>query len=161
MRHPESLIRKGLPKGHFKDLAVRLALGAATYCIVLIAALFFAKIIFDGAPVLFTTKAPYVDLGFLLDKNETLHVFDDAKGARHQLPASQYSDYLKQHDGAPIYNEQTFSYSGGGILGPIVGTALLTIGSMILALFFGVSAAIYLAEYALSLIHISEPTRPY
>ncbi|MEI8039551.1 MAG: phosphate ABC transporter permease PstA [Verrucomicrobiota bacterium] len=148
MRHPESLIRKGLPKGHFKDLAVRLALGAATYCIVLIAALFFAKIIFDGAPVLFTTKAPYVDLGFLLDKNETLHVFDDAKGARHQLPASQYSDYLKQHDGAPIYNEQTFSYSGGGIIGPIVGTALLTIGSMILALFFGVSAAIYLAEYA-------------
>ena len=52
------------------------------------------------------------------------------------------------HQGDTIYNEQTFSYSGGGIAGPIVGTALLTVGSMILALFFGVSAAIYLAEYA-------------
>jgi len=148
MRHPETLIRKGLPKGHFKDLLVRLLLGAATYGIVSVAALLFCKIIKDGAPVLFTTRAPFVDLAFLLDKNETLHVFDDARGERHQLPASQYADYVKQHRDAPIYNEQTFSYSGGGIVGPIVGTALLTIGSMILALFFGVSAAIYLSEYA-------------
>ncbi len=148
MHDPETLIRKGLPKGHFKDLAVRLMLGITTYCIVIIAALLFFKIIKDGVPVLFTAKAPFVDLGFLLDKNETLHVFDDAQGLRHQLPASQYSDYIKSHGEAPIYNEQTFSYSGGGIIGPIVGTALLTIGSMVLALFFGVSAAIYLSEYA-------------
>ena len=148
MHDPESLIRKGLPKGHLGDIVVRLLLGAATYGIVIIAALLFFKIIKDGAPVLFTAKAPFVDLGFLLDKNETLHVFDDAQGTRHQLPASQYSDYVKRHAGMPIYNEQTFSYSGGGIIGPIVGTALLTIGSMILALFFGVSAAIYLSEYA-------------
>jgi phosphate transport system permease protein len=148
MLNPQSLIRKGLPKGHFKDRLVRMLLGATTYFIVLIAALLFAKIIKDGAPVLFTSQAPYVDLGFLLDKNQTLHVFDDAQGVRHQLPASAYNDYLKQHEGAPIYNPQTFSYSGGGIVGPIVGTALLTIGSMILALFFGVCAAIYLSEYA-------------
>lgn len=148
MRNPESLIRKGLPKGHFKDLVVRLLLGAATYSIVLIAALLFCKIIKDGAPVLFTTKAPFVDAGFLLEKNETLHVFDDAQGVRHQLPASKYGEYVKAHAGAPIYNEQTFSYSGGGIIGPIAGTALLTVGSMILALFFGVCAAIYLSEYA-------------
>jgi len=148
MHNPQTLIRKGLPKGHFKDLVVRLLLGATTYFIVIIAALLFAKIIKDGAPVLFTAKAPFVDFGFLLDKNETLHVFDDSQGVRHQLPASRYSDYVKHLDGAPIYNEQTFSYSGGGIVGPIVGTALLTIGSMLLALFFGVSAAIYLSEYA-------------
>ena len=148
MHHPESLIRKGLPRGHFKDLVVRLLLGAATYVIVIIAALLFFKIIRDGAPVLFSAKAPFVDLGFLLDKNETLHVFDDSQGERHQLPASRYSEWVAKHPGAPIYNEQTFSYSGGGIIGPIVGTALLTIGSMVLALFFGVSAAIYLSEYA-------------
>ncbi len=148
MLNPEKLIRKGLPKGHFKDLAVKLILGAATYLVVIIALLLFAKIVKDGAPVLFKAEAPFVDFGFLLDKNETLHVFDDAQGVRHQLPASRYSDYLKAHDGQPIYNEQTFSYSGGGIVGPIVGTVLLTVGSMILALFFGVSAAIYLSEYA-------------
>ena len=148
MLNPESLIRKGLPKGHFKDSLVRLLLAAGTYLIVIIAALLFFKIVRDGAPVLFTTKAPYVDLGFLLDKNETLHVFDDAQGLRHQLPASKYSAYVKEHAGVPIYNEQPFSYSGGGIIGPIVGTVLLTAGSMVLALFFGVSAAIYLSEYA-------------
>lgn len=148
MLNPEKLIRKGLPKGHLKDLMVKLLLGAATYGAVIIALLLFAKIVKDGAPVLFKAEAPFVDFGFLLDKNETLHVFDDSQGVRHQLPASRYSEYLNTHADQPIYNEQTFSYSGGGIVGPIVGTILLTLGSMILALFFGVSAAIYLSEYA-------------
>jgi phosphate transport system permease protein len=148
MFKPENLIRKGLPKGHFKDHAVRSTLGVVTYLIVAIAALLFGKIIIDGAPVLFKAEAPFVDFEFLTAKNETLHVFDDAQGTRHQLPASKYSAYLAQHEGATVYNEQTYSYSGGGIAGPIAGTALLTIGSMILALLFGVSAAIYLSEYA-------------
>jgi phosphate transport system permease protein len=148
MFKPENLIRKGLPKGHFKDVVVRSLLAGVTYLIVIIAALLFSKIIIDGAPVLFKAEAPFVDFEFLTAKNETLHVFDDAQGNRHQLPASGYNDYLAKHEGAPIFNETTYSYSGGGIAGPIVGTALLTIGSMILALFFGVSAAIYLSEYA-------------
>ena len=148
MFDPEKLIRKGLPKGHFKDLLVRSLLGGATYFVVIIAALLFGKIIIDGAPVLFKAEAPFVDFEFLTAKNQTLHVFDDAQGTRHQLPASEYSAYLAKNEGVPIYNEQTYSYSGGGIAGPIAGTALLTLGSMILALFFGVSAAIYLSEYA-------------
>ena len=148
MFQPENLIRKGLPKGHFKDLVVRSVLAGTTYLVVLIAALLFGKIIIDGAPVLFKAEAPFVDFEFLTAKNETLHVFDDAQGNRHQLPASGYNDYLTKNEGAPIFNEQTYSYSGGGIAGPIAGTALLTIGSMIIALFFGVCAAIYLSEYA-------------
>ncbi len=148
MRNPELLIRKGLPKGHLKDFVVKFLLGAATYGVVLVALLLFGKIAKDGAPVLFKAEAPFVDFGFLLDKNETLHVFYDAEGTRHQLPAASYAEYVKAHEGAPIYNEQTFSYSGGGIVGPIVGTVMLTVGSIALALFFGVSAAIYLSEYA-------------
>jgi len=148
MFNPENLIRKGLPKGYFKDMLVRSVLGGITYLMVLIAVMLFGKIIIDGAPAIFTSKFPFVDIEFLTAKNETLHVFDDAKGARHQLPASKYNEYLEAHPGEQIYNEQTFSYSGGGIAGPIVGTALLTCGSIILALFFGVCAAIYLAEYA-------------
>ena len=146
--NPQHLIRKGPPKGHFKEMLVRSMLASITYFIVLIAVLFFAKIIIDGAPAIFSTKFPFLDTEFLTAKNETLHVFDDAMGTRHQLAASKYNDYITTHPDAKIYNEQTFSYSGGGIAGPIVGTALLTIGSIILALFFGVSAAIYLAEYA-------------
>lgn len=148
MFDPEKLIRKGLPKGYFKSILVRFLLGGITYLIVLIAVLLFAKIIIDGAPAIFSTKFPFVDIEFLTAKNETLHVFDDSKGERHQLPASHYNEYLNAHQGESIFNEQTFSYSGGGIAGPIAGTALLTVGSIIIALFFGVSAAIYLAEYA-------------
>lgn len=144
----EKLIRKGLPKGYFKGAAVRGLLGLATYVIVLVAVLLFAKIIIDGAPVLLKKEAPFVDFAFLTSKNQTLHVFDDAEGTRHQLAASDYSAYRSANPEAPVYNESTYSYSGGGIAGPIVGTALLTIGSITLALFFGVSAAIYLAEYA-------------
>ena len=148
MFNPENLIRKGLPKGYFKDILVRSLLGGITYLMVLIAVLLFGKIIIDGAPAIFTSTFPFVDTEFLTAKNETLHVFDDAKGTRHQLPASKYNEYIEAHAGQQIYNEQTFSYSGGGIAGPIIGTALLTCGSIILALFFGVCAAIYLAEYA-------------
>lgn len=148
MIDPEKLIRKGLPKGHFKDVVTRSLLGGLTYLVVLIAVMLFAKIIMDGAPVLFKAEAPFVDFGFLTDKNQTLHVFDDALGTRHQLPASEYNEYLAKNEGKEIFNEQTYSYSGGGIAGPIVGTVLLTIGSMIIALFFGVCAAIYLSEYA-------------
>lgn len=148
MFNPENLIRKGLPKGYFKDILVRSLLGGITYLMVFIAVLLFGKIILDGAPAILSSEFPYIDTEFLTAKNETLHVFDDAKGTRHQLPASKYNEYIEAHAGQPIYNEQTFSYSGGGIAGPIVGTALLTCGSIILALFFGVCAAIYLAEYA-------------
>lgn len=148
MFDPEKLIRKGLPKGYFQSILVRSLLGGVTYLIVLIAVMLFGKIIIDGAPAILTNRFPFVDIEFLTAKNETLHVFDDAQGERHQLPASQYSDYVKTHSGESIFNEHTFSYSGGGIAGPIAGTALLTIGSIVLALFFGVSAAIYLAEYA-------------
>ena len=83
MFDPETLIRKGLPKGHFKDRIVRTLLSGVTYSIVLIAALLFGKIVVDGAPVLFKAEAPFVDLEFLTAKNETLHVFDDEKGNRY------------------------------------------------------------------------------
>ncbi len=148
MWNPEKLIRKGAPKGFVRNAVVRGILGVTTYFIVLVAVALFAKIIVDGAPVLFKSEAPYVDFEFLTAKNQTLHVFDDSEGTRHQLPASEYNEYLAKNADKPIYNESTYSYSGGGIAGPIAGTALLTIGSIILALFFGVSAAIYLAEYA-------------
>jgi phosphate transport system permease protein len=143
-----SLIRQGLPKGHFLDLGVRSFLAGVTYLIVFIAFLLFGKIIVDGAPVLFKSEAPFVDFSFLTDKNETLHVFHDAEGKAQKLPASAYNAYLQKNEGAAIHHEQTYAYSGGGIAGPIVGTALLTLGSIILALFFGVSAAVYLSEYA-------------
>ena len=48
----------------------------------------------------------------------------------------------------------------GGIFPAIIGTLLLTLGTAVAAIPVGVAGAIYLAEYALSLIHNSQPTRP-
>lgn len=47
-----------------------------------------------------------------------------------------------------ILSEHTHSYSGGGILGPIVGTALLVTICMIVALSTGIASATFLNEYA-------------
>lgn len=44
--------------------------------------------------------------------------------------------------------EETHSYSGGGVLGPIIGTGLLVIICMIVALITGIAASIFLNEYA-------------
>lgn len=144
----ETLIRKGTPKGKGLDLGIRTMFAGLTYLILFVAVLLFCKICWDGAPTLFSTKAPFVNVSFLLDKNQTLHVFDNPQGERLQLPASEYMAYVKTNGEASVFNHQSFSYSGGGIIGPIVGTLLLTVGSIIIALFFGVSAAIYLSEYA-------------
>ena len=44
MFNPENLIRKGLPKGHFKDIVARSLLGGTTYLVVAIAALLFVAL---------------------------------------------------------------------------------------------------------------------
>jgi phosphate transport system permease protein len=47
-----------------------------------------------------------------------------------------------------ITDEQTFSYAAGGIWPQIVGTVLLVIGSMTIALLLGIFSAVYLSEYS-------------
>jgi phosphate transport system permease protein len=144
----ETLLRPANPTGKRWDRVIRSFFAGVTYLILFIAVLMFGKICWDGAPTLFTSKAPFINFSFLLDKNETLHVFDDANGVKQQLPASEYMAYVKKHGAEKVYHHHSYSYSGGGIVGPIVGTLLLTVGAIIIALFFGVSAAIYLSEYA-------------
>ncbi len=148
MENPEQLLRKGVHHEALKQGAVKAVLGGMAWGVVLIALLIFGRICWDGAPVLLKPEFPFVDTAFLTEKTETLHVFDDASGTRHSLPASEYHGWVEKHGAESIFNETTYSYSGGGIAGPIVGTALLTLLSIVLALFFGVSAAIYLSEYA-------------
>jgi phosphate transport system permease protein len=47
-----------------------------------------------------------------------------------------------------ITDHETYSYAAGGIFPQIVGTVLLVIGSMAIALVLGVFSAVYLSEYA-------------
>ncbi len=49
---------------------------------------------------------------------------------------------------ADLTDHQTYNYAAGGIWPQIVGTVLLVIGSMAIALVLGVFSAIYLSEYS-------------
>jgi phosphate transport system permease protein len=51
-------------------------------------------------------------------------------------------------DANEITDHQTYSYAAGGIWPQIVGTVLLVIGSMTIALVLGIFSAVYLSEYS-------------
>lgn len=125
----------------------RQVLRAATYGILIAVGLIFAHIIWKGAPVVFSTKAPFINTDFLTKLPETLHVIEDKQGKIYETDPKG-SDVIKQQLGDNIRSEKTISYSGGGILGPIVGTALLVLVCIVVALLLGISSAIYLSEYA-------------
>ncbi len=65
--------------------------------------------------------------------------------------ASQTFDKWRKENGIPasdFVGAENYSYSGGGILPNIVGTFLLTIGAVFIALLLGTLAAIFLSEYS-------------
>lgn len=129
------------------EFLIRQLLRKATYAIILVVALIFGHIIYKGAPVLFTTEAPFVNVDFLTKLPETLHVLQDKEG--HYITAGPADvDKVKAELGDNLRQEKTIPFSGGGILGPIVGTALLVLFCIAIALFLGISSAIYISEYA-------------
>jgi phosphate transport system permease protein len=129
----ESLMRWFLRIGTFFVVAITLA----------IVLHIFAK----GSPVVFRSEWPFVNVKFLTELPATLHVIQDNQGKITETDVNG-ADAVKKQLGASFREEKTISYSGGGILGPIVGTALLVFVSVGVALFLGVASAIYLSEYA-------------
>jgi len=106
------------------------------------------KIVWDGAPVIFQDEAPFLNTDFFAKSPMTLHEFQNEERELIRLDQDDFVEFQKNNPEAVIVNEQTHSYSGGGILGPLVGTALLVLVCMLMALFVGISTAIYLVEYA-------------
>ncbi len=118
----------------------------ATYFIVACTTYIFLDITVKGARTVFTSTPPFINLAFLTDSPETLYVFD-FEGKKMTLGDREFRAWQAQHPGANV-EPTTVAYSAGGIWPCIVGTALLVIGSMVVALFIGISAAIYLNEYS-------------
>ena len=123
-----------------RETAARWALRMGSYTVVFLTVSIFLFITFKGLP--HATKP-----GFLTELTSTLHVIESKSGEIIQTGPAQ-ADAMKQKLGDQFVSEKTISYSGGGILGPIVGTALLVLVSVSVALFLGVCCAIYLSEYA-------------
>jgi phosphate transport system permease protein len=117
---------------------------------------------------------PFVHNDFLFTKPQTLHIFR-YKGELRQMSAAQYYAFTGEETNEPapaaapspapppstapavsttginpadITDHETYSYAAGGIWPQIVGTVLLVIGSMTIALVLGIFSAIYLSEYS-------------
>src|SRR6266478_1286322 len=117
----------------------------ATYFVLACATYIFLDITIKGGRTVFTNHAPFVNVKFLTQSPQTLYVFD-YHGQKMELSDSEFRQWKTTHQ--EDVDVTSVAYSAGGIWPCIVGTALLVVGSMVLALFIGISSAIYLSEYS-------------
>jgi phosphate transport system permease protein len=116
-----------------------------TYFVLLCATYIFLDIGIKGGRTVFQKTAPFINVKFLTEPPQTLYVFD-YQGQKMELSDREFRHWKETHK--EEVEVTSVSYSAGGIWPCIVGTALLVIGSMTLALFIGISCAIYLSEYS-------------
>ncbi len=121
--------------------------GAATYFVLLCGAIVFGTIIWNGSKTVFTSRPPFINIPFLTEAPESLYVFE-YQGKKLELSDHDFRAFKAAHPDAANVRAESYVYSAGGIFPCIVGTVLLVVGSMAIALTLGVSAAVYLSEYA-------------
>ena len=95
----------------------------------------------------FQAKPPFVNTTFLTEAPESLYVFE-WQGKKLEMGDKEFRAFKAQHPAAADVKTDSYVYCAGGIFPCIVGTVLLVVGSMAIALILGVCAAIYLNEYA-------------
>jgi phosphate transport system permease protein len=120
----------------------------STYFVLLCGAFIFWDIGTKGGAVIFQKSAPFINVPFLTESPETLNVFE-LDGKKLTMGDREFRQFKATHEaelkGVHI---DAYVYSAGGIFPNIVGTVLLVVGSIIIALVLGVLSAIYLSEYA-------------
>lgn len=119
----------------------------ATYAVLLCGGAVFATILFKGAPTLFKAEPPFINVSFLTAAPESLHVFE-FEGRHYEQGDQEHRAFITKHPAAAKVSTESYVYSAGGIFPCIVGTLLLVLGAMTIAIVLGVCAAIYLSEYA-------------
>lgn len=120
---------------------------SATYFVLLCGAVVFLNIFVKGSRTVFKAEAPFINTEFFTESPETLFVFQ-WEGKEVAMGFREFQTFKEKNPAAAQVKTESYVYSAGGIFPCIVGTVLLVVGSMIIALFLGVSAAIYLNEYA-------------
>jgi len=128
---------------------------AATYFVLFCGAAVFGHIVLKGSQTVFKLSPPFVNVPFLTQAPETLYVFEH-DGKKMEMGDKEYRTYREaamakaKAAGEPVpqFKSESYAYSAGGIFPCIVGTVLLVLGSMVIALVLGVASAIFLTEYA-------------
>ena len=127
----------------------------ATYFVLLCGAVVFGYIVLKGSKTVFQLSPPFVNVPFLTQAPETLYVFQH-DGKKIEMGDKEYRTFREAEiakakaagQPAPEFKSESYAYSAGGIFPCIVGTVLLVLGSMLIALVLGVASAIFLTEYA-------------
>ncbi len=120
---------------------------AATYLVLACGLGVFGTIFLKGAGTVFTAEVPFINTTFFTDAPESLYVFE-FEGKKYEMGDNEFRAFKKKHPAAATVKSESYVYSSGGIFPCIVGTVLLVVGSMTIALVLGVCAAIYINEYA-------------
>src|SRR5262249_51907487 len=132
-------------RGHVTEYFFFFGFRIGTYFVLLCATYIFLDIGIKGGRTVFSKAAPFINVKFLSEPPQTLYVFD-YQGKKMELSDREFRAWKTTHQ--EDVEVTSVAYSAGGIWPCIVGTALLVIGSMTVALFIGISAAIYLSEYS-------------
>lgn len=130
-----------------REKAVTWLFRAATYVVLFCGLSVLGTIFFKGAGTVFQAKPPFINTSFLFEAPESLYVFEH-EGRQYAQGAREHREFLARNPDAEKAQTSSYVYSAGGIFPCIVGTVLLVLGSMTIALTLGVAAAIYLNEYA-------------
>lgn len=125
-----------------------LLLRVGTYGVLLAAATVFIDIGYKGGRVVFRAEAPFINIPFLTEAPETLHVLT-IDGEKLKMGDREFRAFSAANpEKVRNARSESYVYSAGGIFPNIVGTVLLVLGSMVIALALGVCSAVYLSEYA-------------
>jgi phosphate transport system permease protein len=123
-------------------------LRGATYLVLACALFIFLDIGIKGGRVVFQREAPFINIPFLTEAPETLNVFT-VDGDKRSMGDREFRAFKESSPGKlDGVHVETYVYAAGGILPNIVGTLLLVVGSIFIALVLGVVSAVYLSEYA-------------
>jgi phosphate transport system permease protein len=147
MNAPAHIFRSRPTGAQRAERAVFWLFRGVTYLVLLAGLAVFGTIIVRGTDTVFQARPPFINLAFLTQAPESLHVFE-FEGRRHVQGDKEHRAFVAEHPAAAAATGESYVYSAGGIFPCIVGTVLLVAGSMTIALFLGVCAAIYLNEYA-------------
>lgn len=119
----------------------------AAYLILVAGATVFLNIVIKGSRTVFQPTAPFINVPFFTQAPESLYVFE-WNGEKREMGDREFRAFKEANPAAAKVKAESYVYSAGGIFPCIVGTILLVVGSMTIALLLGVSAAIYLSEYS-------------
>lgn len=130
----------------WSEVALVFVLRVSTYAVLLFACFIIGKIAWEGSKTVFQKEFPWVNVDFFTQPPETLHVFE-FEGKRRSMGERDFRAFLAEKGLGEEWPSIPYVYSAGGIMPNIVGTVLLSIGAMVLAMAIGIFSAIYLSEY--------------